>query len=409
MDSHFRFRAHSRADAQSDHLGHASERDTARQQANMVKNVADMVNLAEKACLDSMSVNPGPCSHMDPSQPAKLDICSGSLQWQREWAFRAVRQQLRSMAPLAVTQPVLVAPQSKAQAVLGGQVSALERIRAAQVSGDTMSQSLADGPKLSGIEPLAPASVGFNGSASQACINPAFARSPTPLNTPETGHMMPPIMALSLPTASIFTPPVLALKPLEFTQFVQPALPAQLAAPPARGSDLILGSKRVAIGKTQFDRNWARVKSESLGNVRRLGLPTFKAGQSTADKLATLRAINAWVNRRITYVEDAELFGRADYWAGARETLRIGKGDCEDFAITKMQLLARAGISRDDMILTIARDNVRRADHAVLMVKVGDERVMLDNATDALLDGSMPQDYRPILSFGTRQAWLHGY
>ncbi|HEY8604138.1 hypothetical protein [Tsuneonella suprasediminis] len=181
-----------------------------------------------------------------------------------------------SLAPLAVTQPVLVAPQSKAQAVLGGQVSALERIRAAQVSGDTMSQSLADGPKLSGIEPLAPASVGFNGSASQACINPAFARSATPLNTPETAHMMPPIMAMSLPTASIFTPPVLALKPLEFTQFVQPALPAPLAAPPARGSDLILGSKRVAIGKTQFDRNWARVKSEMV-SFAGLGIAVWPA------------------------------------------------------------------------------------------------------------------------------------
>lgn len=316
-----------------------------------------------------------------------------------------------SLTPLAMAQPALTAPQSKAQAVLGGQVSALERIRAAQVSGDATSQSLADGPTLAGIEPLTPASVGFNGTASPACINPAFARRATPVNIPEAGRFTSPVIALSLPTASVFTPPVLALKPLELTQFVRPVLPAPFTAPPANtsGGDLILGSKRVAIGKTQFDRNWARVKSESLGNVRRLGLPTFRAGQSAADKLATVRAINAWVNRRITYVEDADLYGRADYWAGARETLRLGKGDCEDFAITKMQLLARAGIPRDDMILTIARDNVRRADHAVLMVKVGDERVMLDNATNTLLDGTRPQDYRPILSFGSQQAWLHGY
>lgn len=316
-----------------------------------------------------------------------------------------------SLSPLAVTQAAIITPQSKAQAVLGGQVSALERIRAAQISGDATTQSLVDGSKLAVIEPLTPASAGFNSTVSQACINPAFARSAAPIAPPDAGRMTPPIITLSFPTASIFTPPVLALKPLEFAQYVPPALSAPFAVPPAsaRDSDLILGSKRVAIGKTQFDRNWARVKSESLGNVRRLGLPTFKAGQSTADKLATVRAINAWVNRRISYVEDADLFGRSDYWAGARETLRIGKGDCEDFAITKMQLLARAGIPRDDMILTIARDNVRRADHAVLMVKIGDERVMLDNATDALLDGSTAQDYRPILSFGSRQAWLHGY
>lgn len=312
------------------------------------------------------------------------------------------------LAPMPAVTSALTAPQSKAQALLGGQMSALERIRAAQTMGDAASQSLTDAPRLAGMEALAPASAGFNASAAAACANRSLTGSATPNAVPGVGRMASPIFSLSTPTGSPFSPPMVAVAPLELPRFVRAALPSA-AAPGAGASDLILGARRVAIGKTQFDRNWARVRSESLGNIRRLGLPAMSPGRDTADKLANVRAINAWVNHRISYVEDADLYGRADYWAGARETLRRGKGDCEDFAITKMQLLARAGIPLDDMILTIARDNVRRADHAVLMVKVGNERVMLDNATDVLLDGAAPQDYRPILSFGARQAWLHGY
>ena len=74
-----------------------------------------------------------------------------------------------------------------------------------------------------------------------------------------------------------------------------------------------------------------------------------------------------------------------------------------------MQLLAAAGVAREDMILTIARDLVRNADHAVLIVRHDGRYYMLDNASDEVFDASTSHDYRPILSFGSGQAWLHGY
>jgi predicted transglutaminase-like cysteine proteinase len=61
------------------------------------------------------------------------------------------------------------------------------------------------------------------------------------------------------------------------------------------------------------------------------------------------------------------------------------------------------------MILTIARDLVRNADHAVLIVRHDGRYYMLDNASDELFDASSAHDYRPILSFGNSQTWLHGY
>jgi hypothetical protein len=59
------------------------------------------------------------------------------------------------------------------------------------------------------------------------------------------------------------------------------------------------------------------------------------------------------------------------------------------------------------MYLTIARDLVRHADHALLVVRHAGRFYLLDDSTDELLDGNLANDYRPILSFGEGK-WLHG-
>jgi predicted transglutaminase-like cysteine proteinase len=171
------------------------------------------------------------------------------------------------------------------------------------------------------------------------------------------------------------------------------------------GSEDFLESKRLAITRTGFDRDWRRVSSDriSSGRYRKL------IGTTLDDGLSAIRSVNTWVNQAITFTDDRDLFSKADFWAGAATTLRLRRGDCEDIALTKMQLLAAAGISREDMIFTIARDLVRNADHAVLIVRHEGRYYMLDNASDEVFDASSSYDYRPILSFGSSQTWLHGY
>lgn len=172
----------------------------------------------------------------------------------------------------------------------------------------------------------------------------------------------------------------------------------------AQNPEHFLASKRVRIGKTNFDSEWRRVGNEGLS-------ATFQRafGGNLKQSRSTIAQVNRWVNREIRYVEDRDLFGRADYWAGARLTMSLKKGDCEDIALTKMQLLAAAGFSRDDMYLSIVRDTVRNADHALLVVRIGDGFVVLDNATDTVLDGAYSHDYAPVISFNEKSAWLHGY
>lgn len=182
------------------------------------------------------------------------------------------------------------------------------------------------------------------------------------------------------------------------------------------GSNVVLGGKKrdflesriLPVSTTAFDADWRRVSQgrAGAGFVRKAVLSAEASDGSLEDRIAK---VNRWVNRRVAYTADAKLYGKADYWATPAETLKRGKGDCEDYAIAKMALLAAMGVAREDMYLTIARDLVRRDDHAVLIVKLDGRSIMLDNASDELLDGDRANDYRPILSFSADKRFLHGY
>lgn len=264
---------------------------------------------------------------------------------------------------------------AKSQAILGNEMSALELMRAQQAGAGAA--QVAETVQTFTVETLAPASAG-RGKLIETCSS-----SIAPLigGSQESGIIQIPGRA-------------------------QTAMPAGTRAPILQtlGGDDFLASKRIKIGKTSFDRDWKRVRKESLSGVLRANF-----GKKPGASLETIDQINRWVNRKVDYVEDRDLFGKADHWAGARKTLKLGKGDCEDYAITKMQLLAAAGIRREDMFLSIVKDTVRRQDHAFLVVRHKGQYLILDNATDTILDGSQSHDYRPVLSFNSDSAWLHGY
>lgn len=261
---------------------------------------------------------------------------------------------------LAASQPAqLVGTMSKASAILGGRVSQLELIRMQQSGGES-TQLVALGSAPEAIVPGA-------GSVT----------TPGSIGCPQ----------LALPSANAFARQLGAqtrsLNPEEF-----------------------LASKRLTVQHTAFDADWDRVRNRALPRRMTAKLTRDSRGLSGAARLA---AVNAWTHAHVRYSEDKALYGKADYWANASTTLRKGAGDCEDIAIVKMQMLAAMGVSRSDMYLTIARDLARNADHAMLVVKMGDRNWLLDNATDEVLDASLSYDYRPIFSYSGSQKWLHGY
>ena len=173
-----------------------------------------------------------------------------------------------------------------------------------------------------------------------------------------------------------------------------------------RPSPDYLGTVALKVSHTPFDGAWKRVSAASS-----LPASAKSVVQSAKNGSFQQRAkmINAWVNHHIQYAEDSATYRQADFWASSRETLRREKGDCEDIAIVKRDLLIAAGVPSSTIFMTIAKDLVRHADHALLIVDTGTGGILLDDSTDDLLDAQRPYDYRPIITLGKEGKWLHGY
>ena len=264
----------------------------------------------------------------------------------------------------SLTQP---AGTSKASALLGGRVSQLDLMRQQQ------------GLKA----PAAAAQMTDFGS----------------ITTLQPGAAAAPLGGRPMDCAAGFGFAVHAVQPA-------PGLGVSILNPVRAAPGDFLASKRLPIRHTHFDRDWNRVRGSGLSkNAVQSAMPLAASGPSAA----MLTAVNRWTNSSIHYAEDRQLYGEADHWATAGETLRRREGDCEDIAIVKLQLLAAYGIKREDMSLVIARDLARGADHALLVVKLDGRMWLLDNSTDQVLDAAQSYDYRPILSFSEGKKWIHGY
>lgn len=185
----------------------------------------------------------------------------------------------------------------------------------------------------------------------------------------------------------------------------RPTLGRPADRPAANGAPNVFGSVALAIGSTPLDAQWRRATAARQVGAWTGAFPSAHSG----NREAVLREVNAWVNQRIVFTDDVRNSGEADRWAGAAESLRSGRGDCEDYALAKMQLLQALGFESDRLFLVVARDLVRRADHALLVVQLDDRFVVLDNNTDAVLESSAVGDYRPVMSYSAAGRWIHGY
>ena len=185
---------------------------------------------------------------------------------------------------------------------------------------------------------------------------------------------------------------------------------AVLRVPPSdegihSGRPDVFGSVALRVGRTPLDARWHAVEHVPVTGSAARFAESFKR----AAPLKQLEAVNWYVNGRVQFEDDLRHFGRADVWSTANDTLRSGRGDCEDYAIAKMQMLHAAGFPDRDMYLVVLRDLVRRADHAVLVARAAGRMVVLDNGTDELVDTDKVSDYRPILTFASNGEWTHGY
>lgn len=160
------------------------------------------------------------------------------------------------------------------------------------------------------------------------------------------------------------------------------------------------GSVVLPLGSNRYSSRWHRVSSAGSSAQ----LVQIVAPARPMERPQQVSYINAALNHRITFRPD-----RADYWATAGETLNRSTGDCEDYAIAKMQALKALGVPPQDLFVTIGRDNAVRQGHAVLLVRAQGQFWVLDNRTDQLIPDDQFSDFHPIISLSADgRTWLHG-
>lgn len=185
------------------------------------------------------------------------------------------------------------------------------------------------------------------------------------------------------------------------------------------------GSVAIRISSSVHQKNWSRILAEHAdrellrpcdANRPNCRNPRFRSMQQVAheaagmDIQAKVQLINSYVNRAIRFEDDIDLYGLADHWATLAETVRHGRGDCEDFAIVKMWLLRAAGVHEQDMHLVIGRETRGERDHAVLAVRVdGQQSLYLDNLADRAYSAHDKDRFAPLVSLGAHGSFIHGY
>jgi predicted transglutaminase-like cysteine proteinase len=121
------------------------------------------------------------------------------------------------------------------------------------------------------------------------------------------------------------------------------------------------------------------------------------------------RAKVAFVNASINahpYVPSLRNWGTPSYWETPFEFLRRS-GQCQDYATTKFILLREAGIPNDAMRLVVVHDFVSKQDHALLLVDVDGQALMLDNQTKDVVPATEVHRYQPYYSINETGWWQH--
>jgi predicted transglutaminase-like cysteine proteinase len=153
----------------------------------------------------------------------------------------------------------------------------------------------------------------------------------------------------------------------------------------------------------------ARQKMAERNNDEEISL--WKNDLKPFKKLLTTRqkieAVNNYINAKIEYKFDSEVWGKSDYWASVAETFGKGYGDCDDYAIAKYFTLKELGFSEDDMRIVVLKDHSIEQIHAVLSVKINGTHYILDNQSPYLRVDSQITFYDPIYSINQRGWWRH--
>lgn len=193
--------------------------------------------------------------------------------------------------------------------------------------------------------------------------------------------------------------------------FQPPATAARVAnklisAPQPPSAPDIFGFSALRLGQTIYDEIWSEASTRPWP-AEQPGLDAFVASLRSLPIHERVQQANAWINARVRASNDPNLID--PHWGGLAQVLAQGRGEREDIAIAKMQLLAAAGVPRDDLYLVLASDIRRYQPDALLVVRDGSDTYVLDSRQAALLDERRTGLYLPIIALGYDGKWIFGH
>ena len=205
-------------------------------------------------------------------------------------------------------------------------------------------------------------------------------------------------------------------------------VPAALTSPPDRcfapcaylGDRALFGTREMIGHDFSRFREWRKVMARSRAEFA-AARGICAAGQTNGCIPAQWASLLAALDRqplrrqialandalnRIPYVPTEQNWHRAMYWETPFEFLRRG-GQCQDYAIAKYELLRHAGVPASAMRMVVVRDTAIARDHAVLVVYVDGEPLVLDILNPAILPADARLPYRPYYSINEDAWWYH--
>ena len=148
--------------------------------------------------------------------------------------------------------------------------------------------------------------------------------------------------------------------------------------------------------------------SEAASQARLTNWQNLLEQGASLDEPAKLEAVNRLINRSIIYTSDSQAWGQDDYWATPEETLRLGQGDCEDFAIAKYFALRKLGVAVERLRLTYVKALGRNSAHMVLAYYASNnaQPLILDNLNSQVLPAAARRDLLPVYAFNGQGIYL---
>jgi predicted transglutaminase-like cysteine proteinase len=121
----------------------------------------------------------------------------------------------------------------------------------------------------------------------------------------------------------------------------------------------------------------------------------------TAERQEELDHVNRAVNRLIEPATDLEVYGMAEYW-----TIPMARGDCEDYALLKRQVLMQRGWPASALLITVVRDE-KNDGHAILTARTAKGDFILDNKFDEVRPWyGVPYTYVMRQSYINPKVWV---